>query len=69
MNRKLKNEIKKGGYTVVLEDGGDLTMSKLFILGAIEMYCMLVNRELKIVFFNFEGGSDKGVSFFFRKND
>lgn len=63
----MKRELKRGGYTVVLEDGGDLTMSRLFILGSIELYCTLLGRELKIVFFNHEGGSEKGVSFFFRK--
>lgn len=62
----MKREIVRGGYTVVLDDGGVIDERREFILSSIDTYSMLCERQVKIVFFNREDGREKGVTFLWR---
>lgn len=63
-----KKELNIKGYKVVIENGDDLDQHKYFLLSSIESYALMMNRGLKIVFFNYDDdGKEAGVSFFWRR--
>lgn len=61
----MKREFTRGGYRVVLDDG-TMNEHREYLLSAIDSYAFMLDKQVKIVFFNADVDGEKGVTFLWR---